>query len=114
MQHMTMLLLMLGVKLPVVDDIIRLMETIAPLHLAQEWDNAGLQIGHADWPVKKILIALDPTPSVVRAACDKKVDLLITHHPLIFQPLKSIDFKSSLGTILELATHHHLAIFFVS
>lgn len=97
--------------LPVVNDIIRLMETIAPRQLAQEWDNSGLQIGHEDWPVERILVALDPTLPVVQAACDRKINLLITHHPLIFQPLKCIDFKSPVGKILALATRHHLAIF---
>jgi dinuclear metal center YbgI/SA1388 family protein len=87
------------------------MDAIAPRRLAQEWDNSGLQIGNPDWPVKRILVALDPTLSVVQAACDRSIDLLVTHHPLIFKPIKSIDFKSPLGQIIDLATRHRLGIF---
>jgi dinuclear metal center YbgI/SA1388 family protein len=100
-----------GKKLLVIGDVIRIMEAIAPKILAQDWDNSGLQIGSLDWPVERIMVALDPTVSVVRAACDKKIDLLITHHPLIFKAIKSIDFKSPLGQIIELATRHHLGVF---
>ncbi|MEZ4548960.1 MAG: Nif3-like dinuclear metal center hexameric protein [Desulfobacterales bacterium] len=58
--------------------------------LAQEWDNCGLQCGDGGWPVKQVMVALDPSPEVVSAACEKGVDLLITHHPLIFQPIKRL------------------------
>ena len=68
-----------------VADIIKIMENIAPFNLAEEWDNVGLQVGQMDWSVRHIWISLDPVPKVVEAACSKDVDLLITHHPLIFQ-----------------------------
>ncbi len=97
--------------MPLVGDIVRIMEAIAPRRLAQEWDNSGLQIGSPEWPVERILIALDPSLSVVQAAIDQKIDLLITHHPLIFKPLKQIDFRSPLGKAIELATRHRLSIF---
>jgi dinuclear metal center YbgI/SA1388 family protein len=48
---------------------------------------------------------------VIEAACKNKVDLLITHHPLIFRPLKSIDFGTPGGSIIQMAAQHHLAIF---
>ena len=97
--------------LPIVDDIIKSMEAIAPQYLAQTWDNVGLQIGNPGWTVNRVMVALDPTFSVVQLCCEKKVDLLITHHPLIFQPIKAIDFSSPLGAIIEMVTRHHLAIF---
>jgi len=97
--------------LPVVADVIKLIETIAPSRLAQDWDNSGLQIGNPDWPAKRILICLDPSLAVVTAACDQNFDLLITHHPLIFKPIKAIDFTSPLGKIIDLTTRHRLAIF---
>lgn len=61
-----------------------------PLHLAEEWDNVGFLIGNWDKTVKKILIALEVTPEVVKEAIDKNVDLIITHHPLIFKGLKRL------------------------
>ncbi len=92
-------------------DIIKIMENIAPVYLAEEWDNVGLQVGKMDWPVRHIWIALDPVPDVVTAACSKDVDLLITHHPLIFQPIRSIDFNASVGAVIQMASQHSLAVF---
>jgi dinuclear metal center YbgI/SA1388 family protein len=87
------------------------MESLAPRSLAEEWDNVGLQVGNPAHRVKNIWIALDPTYAVVKAACRKKVDLLITHHPLLFKPLQSLNFSTPLGSIIDLAVQHQLAIF---
>jgi dinuclear metal center YbgI/SA1388 family protein len=94
-----------------VAQIIKIMNQLAPPRLAEEWDNVGLQIGDPRSPVRRIWIALDPSPEVVKAACEKNVDLLITHHPLIFRPLKSIDFDTPSGSVIQMAAHHQLAIF---
>ena len=94
-----------------VAQIIRIMDEVAPPWLAEEWDNVGLQIGDPRLPARRIWVALDSSPEVVKAACEKKVDLLITHHPLIFRPLKSIDFDTPGGSIIQMAAHHQLAIF---
>jgi dinuclear metal center YbgI/SA1388 family protein len=96
---------------PKLSDIIHILDNLAPPFLAEEWDNCGLQLGDPAWSVTKIWVALDPTLQVVEAACAQKVDLLITHHPLIFKPLKSIEFQTPLGAILNLATRQNLAIF---
>jgi len=92
-------------------DIIKIMENMAPSGLAEEWDNVGLQLGQLEWPVRSIRVALDPLLEVVADACRNDVDLLITHHPLIFHPLRSINFNTPLGTIIQMATRHNLAIF---
>jgi dinuclear metal center YbgI/SA1388 family protein len=94
-----------------VADIVQIMNRVAPPWLAEEWDNVGLQIGDLRWPVRSIWTALDPIQKVVKAACREDVDLLITHHPLFFRPIKSIDFHSSHGSIIKTASQHHLAIF---
>ena len=92
-------------------DIIKVMESIAPSRLAEEWDNVGLQIGDRNQSVQTIRVALDPSPDVVNAASKDGVDLLITHHPLIFHPLKFIDLDSPLGSIIQTAVLHRIAIF---
>lgn len=94
-----------------VAQITEILDQLAPPLLAEEWDNVGLQIGDPRLPVRQIWIALDPTPDVVKAACEKDVDLLITHHPLIFRPLKSIDFETPGGSVIQMAALHRLAIF---
>ena len=63
---------------------------IAPSWLAEEWDNPGLLIGSFDKEVKSILTCLDVTSEVVDEAVEKKVDLIISHHPLIFKAQKCI------------------------
>jgi len=96
---------------PTVSDIIELMEVIAPVQLAESWDNCGLQVGRRQWPVKHIRTALDPLPLVVSDAVDAGVDFLVTHHPLIFKPVKQIDFGSDLGHIIQQVADHQLAIY---
>jgi len=96
---------------PKIFDIIKAMEIIAPIWLAEEWDNVGLQVGQKDWPVRTIWIALDPGADVVNDACRNNVDLLITHHPLIFHPLRSINLNTSVGSIIQKAIRHNMAIF---
>lgn len=94
-----------------VGDIIRIAEELAPRELAESWDNVGLQVGSREWPVNSIWVALDPLPQVVTAACQADVDLLITHHPLIFKPLKSIDCTTPAGYIIQSALQHRMTIF---
>lgn len=96
---------------PAIRDAVAIMNRLAPPDTAEEWDNVGLQIGHSDWPVETVWVSLDPSPQVVAAACQADVDLLITHHPLLFRPLKTIDFNTSLGDIIYRATTHRLSIF---
>lgn len=96
---------------PKVSDIIDILDNLAPPAMAEEWDNVGLQVGDPGSAVKTIWVALDPTYSIVKAACRQKVDLLVTHHPLIFKPLQSLNFRTPIGSIIDLAIRHHLAIF---
>ena len=69
----------------VVKDIMDAMEELAPSNLKESYDNVGLMIGSEDKDVKKVLLALDCTKEVVEEAIHNKVDLIITHHPLIFR-----------------------------
>lgn len=80
-----------------IQNIIKEMESIAPSALALSWDNVGLLVGSGDWETQKILIALDATDAVISEAMEKKCNLIITHHPLIFKPLKKITAETSLG-----------------
>ncbi len=94
-----------------INDIIRAMESFAPMTLAENWDNVGLQIGQYDWPVKTARIALNPSHDVVAQACKDNADILITHHPLIFKPIERIDFSTPVGSIIQMATLHNLTLF---
>ena len=69
-----------------VADILSFVETLAPRSMKMDWDNVGLNVGHRDKEVKKILVALDPFAHVCQEAKDFGADLLVTHHVLIFRP----------------------------
>ena len=72
------------------DKIIKQIEKFAPLETAQEWDNSGWQINLGLKETKKVLLALDITENTVKQAIDNKCNLIISHHPLFFTPIKSI------------------------
>ena len=92
--------------MPTVGDILEYLESIAPPALKMEWDNVGLLCGSRSTPVTKILVALDPFEHVCQEAADWGAELMVTHHPLIFQPLSSITGETSLGRgILTLCRH---------
>lgn len=69
-----------------VADILKFVETLAPRTMKMDWDNVGLNVGHRDKEVKKILVALDPFAHVCQEAKNFGADLLVTHHVLIFRP----------------------------
>ncbi len=62
----------------------------APLGLALSWDNSGLQIGNPQREVRQILVSLDVTPNAVAKAIEIGADLIVSHHPLIFNAIKNI------------------------
>ena len=72
------------------EEILTLLEKIAPKQYACDWDNVGLLVGDRKEEVKRIYLALDATDEVIEEAVLKKADLLITHHPLIFSGQKQV------------------------
>ena len=68
-----------------------------PEELACGWDNVGLLAGRTDKEVHKVYIALDATDAVVTAAIESGADMLLTHHPLIFSPLKKVTDTDLVG-----------------
>ena len=94
-----------------VNDILAYLETLAPASMKMDWDNVGLLCGSTSQSVRKILVALDPFEHVCREAEEIGADLIVTHHPLIFQPCKAVTDETSLGrSILFLASHGISAI----
>lgn len=93
------------------ETIIAFMEKLAPSYLAEPWDNVGLQIGSKDATVKNVMIALDATEAVVDEAIAKEVDLIITHHPLIFKPLKNITMENATGRIIHKLIKHNISVY---
>lgn len=71
-------------------EICTLLEREYSPEFACEWDNVGLLAGRREKEVKTILLALDATDEVVQMAADRQVDMLITHHPMIFSPMRRV------------------------
>ena len=73
-----------------VKDIFEILCEIAPLELQLPYDNAGFLIGRADMPVKKALLSLDVTDEIVQEAVESRAQLIVSHHPVIWDEMKSI------------------------
>ncbi len=94
-----------------VKDIMAIMEKNFPLYIAEDWDNVGLQVGSRDKVVKKIVIALDLDELILNKALKFGADLIITHHPLFFKAIKSIDYNSPAGSLLKAIISSDLAVY---
>ena len=94
-----------------VGDILKYIETLAPRSMKMDWDNVGLLCGSKATPVTKVLVALDPFEGVCREAAQWGAQLIVTHHPVIFQAPKAITDETSVGrSILQLCAHGISAI----
>ena len=80
------------------------------MSLAEAWDNPGLQIGDPNSRVTRVMVALDPTPHVIDSALSASCQLLVTHHPLIFKPLKSLSSATPQGASILKAIKGGLSI----
>ena len=78
-------------------EIISRLEEMSPPEFAEQWDNSGLQVGDIDKQVHSVMVALDATYDVVEEAANRNVDMLITHHPLIFKPVSNIFYDDFIG-----------------
>lgn len=85
-----------------VADILSYLNTLAPVSMKMDWDNVGLLCGSRNQPVSKVLIALDPFEDVCREAVEWGAELILTHHPLIFQPLNCVTDETSVGRSIRL------------
>lgn len=94
-----------------IKDIARALEAWAPKATQQSYDNVGLQVGDPSQVVERCVIALDLTPAVIQEAKDTNASLIITHHPLIFRPLKSIATTHWHGALIHELIRHEIALY---
>jgi len=80
------------------------LDNIAPFFLQESFDNSGIQFADLDAHVTKILLSLDVTQGVLDEALENKANLIITHHPLLFSPLKQIT-KQKNPLLYQVITH---------
>ncbi len=92
--------------MPKVKDILNFIDSFAPYSDACDWDNTGLSVGDENAEVKKIVFALDITGDVADFAQRQNADLIITHHPLIFNPVKKLPAHSTLYKLANSGIAH--------
>lgn len=83
------------------EELIRAIEDFAPLDLAEEWDNSGIQIDMGYHDSDNVLVALEITDKVIDEAMDIEANCIVTHHPLIFTSTSSIDYRDNSGRYIE-------------
>lgn len=81
-----------------------------PVKAAEDWDNPGLQLGRKEARVSRVLIALELTRAIVDEAIQNGVELIVTHHPFIFKPLKAVTTDSVEGSMLLDLAEHRIAL----
>ncbi len=78
---------------------------------AFEWDHVGLQVGDLNRAIKKIMLTLDVTPAVVEEAIHKDVNFIVSHHPLIFHPLQSMDLNAPEAKLIETLIRRDITVY---
>jgi dinuclear metal center YbgI/SA1388 family protein len=94
-----------------VADLAAFFEEFAPAALAEEWDNVGLLVGDRARTVERVMTCLTITPASAREAVERKADLIVTHHPLPFRPLRRLTSDSPEGRLLLELTAAKIAVF---
>ncbi|HTB51917.1 MAG TPA: Nif3-like dinuclear metal center hexameric protein [Ferruginibacter sp.] len=94
-----------------IQDITSYLETIAPLRLQENYDNAGLITGNSGWECTGIITSLDVTEDVVQEAIAKKCNMVVAHHPIIFSGLKKITEKKYVEKTIIAAIKNDIAIY---
>ena len=95
----------------VVQDVINHLHDLAPLAYAEDFDNVGLLVGDKNQRVSGILVTLDTLDSVVDEAIEKKCNLIVSFHPIIFKGLKKLTGKTYVERVVIKAIRHNIAIF---
>lgn len=87
------------------------LEKLYPKEYAMDWDNVGLQLGDLSREVRSVLLALDIKQTVVDQAIENDCNIIITHHPMFFTPIKSIKINSPSGLVLESLIKHDISVY---
>ena len=94
-----------------IDELIDIVEKLAPVEYAYKWDNVGLQLGSKNDNIKKVLTTLEVTESVLDEAIENNVNMVISHHPMIFSSLKKIIKEDLKGKLIYKAIQNNIAIY---
>lgn len=97
-------------RLPL-QSVIDIIEQLAPLALAEDWDNVGLLVGDRNDEIGRIMTCLTFTQTTLEEAIEERVDLVVVHHPIPFKPISRINSDSPTGKLLLSAIRSKIAIY---
>lgn len=97
--------------MPSLNEISNFLEGWAPLSLQESWDKSGFQIYLKEEGVDSVLLAMDITPRVIQEAIDHRAQLIITHHPFIFQPIQSLDYRECTSKMLLSLLNNKISVY---
>ena len=93
-------------------ELIDKLEEKYPFELQEEWDNSGLQIGNPNDELRGVVLSLDLEEGAIDKALEEsKANLIITHHPYLFNPTKSIDFRDGFYNRLQRCIKNDITVF---
>ncbi len=91
--------------------LLQYLQTFAPLELAEEWDNVGLLLGYDEQEISSVMTCLTLTPDVTAEAIEQNVDLIVTHHPILFRAVQRITTETSEGSMILNLIEHNIAVY---
>lgn len=92
-------------------DVIKFLEEQYPLSLQESYDNCGVQVGDVAQELTGCLLAVDISEALLEEAVEKGMNLVITHHPLLFHPLKQVTTNTYIERCVAYALRHHLVLY---
>lgn len=97
--------------MPLLSELCRFLDAFAPPVLSEDWDNVGLLVGDPKRQVERVMTCLTITLASCSEAVSQKVDLIVTHHPLPFQPLRRLTTESTPGRLLLTLIQAGIAVY---
>ncbi len=94
-----------------VDQVVKAIASSIPEYSAEDWDNVGLQVGAPDAPVESVLVCLDVSDAVIDEAVERNCKMIISHHPLIFRPLKTLCEADPKGRLVSRLIKSDIALY---
>lgn len=96
---------------PLLRDVLQALEWLAPLSLAEDWDNVGLLLGDPQQPVQRGMTCLTLTPDVAEEAIQQQVSVIVTHHPILFKAVQRLTAETPSGKMLLSLVRAGIAVY---
>lgn len=94
-----------------ISHVVSVLEKLAPPYLQESYDNVGLLLGNSQWECTGALVTLDVTKETIQEAIDKRCNLVVAHHPLIFKGRTQINGRHYTDEIIVMAIKHDIAVY---